>query len=432
MRTLHRIFVDVSFTRTQSGMVGITRTVQRLLACMQSQQRNSGVEVQPVVYHPQGFRYADAMPNRQNEDPVVSEKKEEYSASKVVLAAFHRWVTEGPLRQILLWVLPLRLAYIAWSIHAYIVFRLLANNNKSIAYTPGDLVFLPDASWSYHVWLAARHARQQGAFVVLLVHDLIPINHSQFCSPLFSYIFSSWLEKTLKNCDAVLCNSAHTRNELAEWMAGKNFPKMPLTNFRLGADERSMAGTPIRSSIEQKIINLVPYFCSVGSFEHRKNYPWLLNVFEHMWAKGFSCGLLLVGRTNSDLKEFTDQLPLHPQWGKRLWVVHDANDAELDLIYRSSIAAIFPSLAEGFGLPLLEARARGLRVVASDIAAFIENADDYVDFYNQGSISSCAEKVEKAYSLRSESVSSISTWSWEDSAEVCLKKLQQLYSKYDL
>lgn len=432
MRKLHRIFIDVSFTRTQSGVVGITRTVQRLLTCMQSQQRCSGVEVLPVVYHPKGFRYADSALNKSGDSSVVSKKKDELSTSKVLLAAFHRWVTEGPLRRLLLWILPLQLAYIAWSIHSHIVFRLLAKNNKNITYQTGDLVFLPDASWSYHVWLAARHARQQGAFVVLLVHDLIPINHRQFCSPLFSYIFSSWLEKILKNCDAVICNSVHTKNEVAEWMVANNIPEMPLSNFRLGADEKSLAGTPIRKSIEQLIVKLGSYFCSVGSFEHRKNYPWLLNVFEQMWARGFSCGLFLVGRLNSDLKEFTDQLPFHPQWGKRLWVVHDANDAELDLIYRSSIAAIFPSLAEGFGLPLLEARARGLRVVASDIPAFIENSDEYVEYYRQGSVSSCAEKIEKVYGQRDGRPSSISTCSWENSAASCLKQLQQFYSTCEL
>lgn len=431
MRMLRRIFVDVSFTRTQSGVVGITRTVQRLLTCMQSQQEYSGIEVVPVVYHPQGFRYADPFPNKSDESPLAPTKKGELSTSKVILAAFHRWVTEGPLRRFLLWILPLRLAHFAWSIHAYMIFRLLAKNNKNIVYQSGDLVFLPDASWSYHVWLAARHARQQGAFVVLLIHDLIPINHRQFCSSLFSYIFSSWLEKILKNCDAVICNSVHTKDEVTEWMLAMRIPEMPLTHFRLGADEKSLAGTPIRKSIEQIIFKSGPYFCSVGSFEHRKNYPWLLNVFEQMWADGFSCGLFLVGRLNSDLKEFTDQLPLHPQWGKRLWVVHDANDAELDLIYRSSVAAIFPSLAEGFGLPLLEARARGLRVVASDIPAFIENSDEYVELYAQGSISDCIEKVEKVYAQRDGSVDSISTWSWDSSAEVCLKKLQQLYSKYE-
>jgi len=432
MSKLRRIFIDVSFTQTQSGVVGITRTVQRLLTCMQSQQEYSGVEVLPVIYHPEGFRYADPVLKKSGESPVASKNKDELSTSKVILAAFHRWVTEGPLRRFLLWILPLQLAYFAWSIHAYMIFRLLAKNNKNIVYQPGDLVFLPDASWSYHVWLAARHARQQGAFVVLLIHDLIPINHRQFCSSLFSYIFSSWLEKMLKNCDAVICNSVHTKNEVADWMLAESIPEVPLTHFRLGADEKSFAGIPIRKSIEQLIIKFGPYFCSVGSFEQRKNYPWLLKVFEQMWANGFSCGLFLVGRLNSDMKEFTDQLPLHPQWGKRLWVVHDANDAELDLIYRSSIAAIFPSLAEGFGLPLLEARARGLRVVASDIPAFIENSDEYVELYAQGSMSNCAEKIEKVYGQRDESVSSISTWSWDSSAEVCLKKLQQLYSSYEL
>ena len=66
----------------------------------------------------------------------------------------------------------------------------------------------------------------------------------------------------------------------------------------------------------------------------------------------------------------------------RLVLLHDMDDRELALAYSGALGFIFPSLAEGFGIPLLEAMACGVPVIASDIPVFHEVASDAAQFFD--------------------------------------------------
>jgi glycosyltransferase involved in cell wall biosynthesis len=111
-----------------------------------------------------------------------------------------------------------------------------------------------------------------------------------------------------------------------------------------------------------------PYLLYVGTFGQNKNLPFLIRAHDQ---SGVNMQLLLVGRRRGRNDALQTAIATAAA-GERLRVIEDADDRELDRLYRGATALLLPSVYEGFGFPPLEAMARGCPVLASDIPALRE------------------------------------------------------------
>lgn len=384
---ISRLFVDISYTQTQTGSIGVTRTVRHLLEEFQKATPLTELPCQPVAVHSCGFRKL--------ESPAASQlAATPLKASGGTAASILRWVTGGHVRRLALASLPLSSLHVAWRLYSRWTFDALSRHAPHVAFQPGDVLFMGDASWHYEAWHAMQRARQEGCRVVLMVHDLIPLRHPEYGAPLVSMVFEKWLAHMLRCVDAVICNSQATEIDLKNYAASVGLSLPPTGHFRLGCDAARQPGAhPVRPVIARFLSKPGASFAAVGSFEPRKNYAWLLQVFEGLWAKGHSVRLLIAGRPTADGRSLVEKMKQHPEQGRRLLTVFDANDQELDHVYAHVRALLFPSLAEGFGLPLVEARVRGCLVIASDLPAFLELGDEGVSFFPLNSADAFAEMV---------------------------------------
>jgi glycosyltransferase involved in cell wall biosynthesis len=119
-----------------------------------------------------------------------------------------------------------------------------------------------------------------------------------------------------------------------------------------------------------------PRLLSIGILEPRKNQTFLLEVVRSLWDDGLKFELHLVGRVNphfgravyrylrATMKKYAD-----------LFYYGAASDEQVRKLYARSRALVFPTVAEGCGLPVLEALWRGLPVVCSDLPVLLENAE---------------------------------------------------------
>jgi glycosyltransferase involved in cell wall biosynthesis len=114
------------------------------------------------------------------------------------------------------------------------------------------------------------------------------------------------------------------------------------------------------------------FLLAVGTIEPRKNYPRLLAAYRLLRARGAAPPLVVVGRVGWAYGTALDELRAEP--GVRLLM--EVDDAGLRALYRTAGALAFPSLYEGFGLPLLEAMAEGLPALAGNAGALPELAGD--------------------------------------------------------
>jgi glycosyltransferase involved in cell wall biosynthesis len=115
------------------------------------------------------------------------------------------------------------------------------------------------------------------------------------------------------------------------------------------------------------------YVLTVGRIEARKNQVMLARAFVAAAVPGVD--LIIVGRRDLG---FSDPLPNHPAVSVRVGV----DDASLISLYRNASLFIFPSEAEGFGIPLLDAVLFGIPVISSDQTAMPEVAGDAAKFFN--------------------------------------------------
>ena len=93
-------------------------------------------------------------------------------------------------------------------------------------------------------------------------------------------------------------------------------------------------------------------------------------------------GLCFVGGITKSLPAFRQRLAEHPQRGKRLFYFHDLSDRELEYCYEKTSALLYPSIAEGFGLPIVEALQRGRTVLASDTPIHREVGKTHCGYFN--------------------------------------------------
>lgn len=142
-----------------------------------------------------------------------------------------------------------------------------------------------------------------------------------------------------------------------------------IDRFRLSADR--VVAVPLAASeqfhpVEQPPPE-TPYFLFVGTIEPRKNIARLIEAWREV-RRSSAVDLVIAGRTRSDAA------PIAPEAGLRL--LGAVADCELPALYSRSLAVVYPSLYEGFGLPVLEAMQCGAVVVASRDPAIMEVAGD--------------------------------------------------------
>ena len=112
-----------------------------------------------------------------------------------------------------------------------------------------------------------------------------------------------------------------------------------------------------------------PYFLFVGTLEPRKNIPFLIEAWKRLQTE-IPIRLILAGRRRADCPS------IEPHPG--LEIMGEVKDAALPGLYSGALAVVYPSLYEGFGLPVLEAMSCGAPVIASRDPALIELAGDAV------------------------------------------------------
>jgi glycosyltransferase involved in cell wall biosynthesis len=216
-------------------------------------------------------------------------------------------------------------------------------------------------------FLAARSCRAAAIF-----HDAIPLKHPQITWPQSVARHPGYM-KLLARFDRVWAVSAASRAELMEfwkWQGVESPP--PVEVLALGADFNSGARVTHRAAPATDM----PSLLCVGILEPRKNQTLLLDVAEELWAAGRRFELHLVGRVNPHFGQpILARIRALAKRFSGLHFLEAASDADVAQLYGQARVTLFPTLAEGCGLPLLESLWMGVPCICSDLPVLRENAD---------------------------------------------------------
>lgn len=205
---------------------------------------------------------------------------------------------------------------------------------------------------------------------IVLLHDLIPITHPEFCRPGDGDKHRARVLTALRHASRIIVNSRYTATELAAFAEREGVIAPPIDAVHLGLEPIFLT-RPERSAPR-------PYFVHVGTIEARKNLAFLLTIWRRLQEKmgADAPQLVLVGRYGWENEAVLDHLQRSPNLRGLVHQAANLPDASLAALMKNAQAVLAPSSVEGFDLPAVEACALGVPLIASDIPAHREMVPD--------------------------------------------------------
>lgn len=226
-------------------------------------------------------------------------------------------------------------------------------------------VFDLDKRSGFDRFLAERPCR-----LAALFPDAIPLQHPDITWP-HSVARHPHYMNALARFEHVFAISAAVKGDLKgfwRWQGNKTDTRVSV--LPLGADFDGSPRRPRREVPPQASL------LSVGIVEPRKNQEFLLDVAEALWAENVDFELNIVGRVNPHFgRPIADRIKRLARTHSRLHFHEAASDETFAALLENTRAVVFPTIAEGCGLPVLESLWRGLPCVCSDLPVLRENTD---------------------------------------------------------
>jgi O-antigen biosynthesis alpha-1,2-rhamnosyltransferase len=368
-----RIFIDASYTLCSGKNSGIERVVRSIIR--ESSQNSSSLLPQLVVVHEGEFFAIDEQQVAALAKPAKFQRNVLGTLPKLYQKAARLLCQVLPLRVLRKWLLPeaghLGIFKVPHSIYERYSRKAAVRKSQRVEPADGDLFLLPDAYWVQRgIWSAVENAKAAGAMIALVIYDLIPITHGEFVNPKRTAVFKQYLHQVAMQSDLIVAISETVRDQLVEYLktseeAGEYCKD--IRSFELGAELSQCEGM-VRAQLTELFDSpqSAPPYLMVATFDPRKNHRYLLNAFEILWRTRPDLRLCLIGRIGWMCEELLIELEKHPKRDRELFVFHDLSDPELHYCYRKSRGVLFPSIVEGFGLPIVESLWHGQKTFASD------------------------------------------------------------------
>lgn len=246
-----------------------------------------------------------------------------------------------------------------------------------------------------------------------LLHDLIPLTHPEHCRAGEGRRHAARLRTMVHSGALLITNSRHTATQLQDYASRQQWSLPPVLTAPLGLTQLPIPGA--RPSER-------PYFLMLATIESRKNHALLLDVWLRLIEQHGAAAptLVVIGRRGWSADGVLARLDHCPILKPHLRVVHDCDDVMLASWMAHAEALLYPSLVEGWGLPIAEALSLGVSVLASDLPVFREVAGHVPDYLSPTDPQAWQAMVEDymgSDSNRTKQALRLATWrasTWED------------------
>jgi glycosyltransferase involved in cell wall biosynthesis len=262
-----------------------------------------------------------------------------------------------------------------------------------------------------------------GPAMIMTFHDAGPWRYPEALTSHGRIYFRTLLARGMHSCSSVITVSEHARSEIGYFLGERFLPKITVISEAARPAFSIPCSDAYRKEVRAKYALPERYFLAVTTIEPRKNLVTLLDAFKQLNIhSNMSCPpLVIVGRKGwnfDDILAYMGELE-----GKVVFPGHVSDD-ELVALYQMATCLVFPSLYEGFGLPVLEAMMAACPVITSSVSSLPEVAGDaalFVDPLNAEDITFAMQKILHDESLRSrlvrEGFARAHTFTWETAAQ---------------
>lgn len=203
---------------------------------------------------------------------------------------------------------------------------------------------------------------------VTTFHDLFVMS-GEYSEPDFRRRFTGLARDAADRSDQIIAISQFTAGQIVEHL---NYPRDRISVVHHGVDPIPEVSSQAAEAFRRKLELEQPFVLHVGAIQKRKNVVRLVEAFEGLPERYL---LVLAGAAGYGAEEILSRIEKSPA-RKRIRLLGYRTRDELNQLYRTAAVLAFPSLEEGFGLPVLEGMSAGLPVVTSNGSALKEVAGD--------------------------------------------------------
>ncbi|SIQ39167.1 glycosyltransferase family 4 protein [Maribacter ulvicola] len=260
---------------------------------------------------------------------------------------------------------------------------------------------------------------------VVTIHDLIFLSHPQYYSFFDRFIYKKKFNHAVHKADKVIAISEQTKRDIIKYL---NIDKKKIEVIYQGCNNafKETYGDNEKEEVKDKYNLPLEFILNVGTIEERKN---VLTLVKAIKDTGFH--LILVGgekgyatKVHNFIKENNMQ--------SQVSFLKNVPTKDLAIIYQLATVFCYPSLCEGFGIPIIEALFSGLPVITTNFGCFPEAAGPtslYVDPTDQNQIKTKIKQLFNDPELRTTMKISGLAYVQKFSDENVAKNLMNLYKK---
>lgn len=235
--------------------------------------------------------------------------------------------------------------------------------------------------WGTQHCLPKRNKYSKNIRFVLTIHDLAIKKLKTVGSFKNTIIQMLFLKRSIKNADKIIAISEATKNDIIELFEIKPEKIQTIYNGTNINSEYKVTEKEEQEIKEKFHIQNTPYIFFISTIEPRKNIPTLIKAYNYVREKGIDLKLIIAGglgwKYENILKEIEES-----KYKEDINLPGYISKEEKQYLLKNTKALVYPSLYEGFGLPILEAMANGALVITSNVSSLPEVGGDIAYYYN--------------------------------------------------
>lgn len=291
----------------------------------------------------------------------------------------------------------------------------------------GDLLFLSGLGWeTFEYGMLSAVKNKFAVRIATVLYDLIPILFPEMMGENYNDFFSNYFLEMAGVNDLVFCISKCTEKDFMAF-CGKNGSAFPRTRLLpLGSNVSAISDdSELQKAGTLERHKEVKFALTVGTFEVRKNYKLLLDAWTDLCAnEEFQMDLVIVGRPGWGNDDVIRRLKRSRLYNKRIHWYEVLSDSGLSWLYDECQVFVYPSLYEGWGLPVVEALIHKRPAIISNRGAIPEAGNGLCSIVDPDNLDEWKLRLgEYSHNERTERHCEISFPTWDDTARIVCEEL---------
>jgi glycosyltransferase involved in cell wall biosynthesis len=277
------------------------------------------------------------------------------------------------------------------------VFELAETHSALSRFNAADIYISMGLDWGQKSLHRLYQLKQDiGLKIILCCYDIIPIQSPHFFVMDIAPRFAKYFTDVAWCADKILCISDYSRRSLLQFLQEVGAPIPELSVVRLGSE----VCDPMRPA-SASIINILRkrYVLFVSTIERRKNHETLYRAYTRLIDSGATNIPLLVfvGMPGWGVNDLLIDLQFDPRVQPYIRILNHIADNDLAYLYRHAEFTLYPSLSEGWGLPVAESLAYGKFCLASNTASIPEVGGDLIDYLDPWDIRAWTDNLKRYF-----------------------------------